>query len=54
MNQQLTENDRKEVKKFRQYLKACADWDIANGEVLVVTRMKAHADIYENIYGQQP
>ncbi len=63
----LTENDRNEVQKLRHYLRACKDWNDANdthADLAAMTdddmdayrkkRNKAHADIYENIYGVRP
>ncbi len=61
----LTENDRSELEKFRLYLNALSRWDKANGiddhpltdmEGLAWRRkqIKAHAAIYEQIYGEKP
>lgn len=65
MNTQLTENDRAELDKFRLYLSACNRWDGANdidGPPLLDLKgvewrkkqLRAHAAIYETIYGEKP
>lgn len=62
--QELSENDRAEIEKFKLYLKDCARWDEANGMVgefnameLVRWRqqqLRAHASIYQQIYEEGP
>jgi len=63
----LTENDAAEIEKFRLYLTAIARWDNAHDYLpdfapitdmermtYMKTRIKAHADIYDQIYGERP
>ena len=64
--EQLSEHDRAELERFKQYLRACAKWDNANdelpdfapiGDFEAMTyekkRLKAHATIYTEIYGEK-
>lgn len=63
----LSENDRYELAKFRLYLEACARWNKANdtlpdfapigdleGMEWQKKQIKAHAAIYEQVYGEKP
>lgn len=63
----LSENDKVELEKFALYLRATARWDNANDDLpdfspitetqrrdYMMKRIKAHADIYEQIYGERP
>lgn len=70
MNPDLSENDRVEIERFRLYLQACLRWNQAfddvpefapqnDAEILdnvrfEKRRIKAHAAIYEQIYGEKP
>jgi hypothetical protein len=67
MSIQLSENDRAELEKFRLYLRAVGRWDnehddlpdfapITDDERMAygLKRLKAHQEIYKQIYGDSP
>lgn len=63
----ISEHDRAELEKFALYLRAVARWDNEHDELpdfapvapieemtWAKKRLKAHAAIYEQIYGEKP
>jgi len=67
MKNKLTEHDAAEIEKFRLYLVATVRWDNAHDDLPdfapitdlermehMKKRIKAHAAIYEQIYGEKP
>lgn len=61
----MTDNDTKEIERFRAYLKECLEWNKANpGPLLDAIRFEAmtyrraklhaHAEIYKRIYPELP
>lgn len=61
----MTDNDAKEIERFRAYLKECGEWNKAHAqpdrplspfEAMTYRRAKlhAHAEIYKRIYPELP